>query len=54
MTITEQNSPTNSIEAAPQLRDLFLFTAGNRIFGVPADEVEGTAEAKCATPLPRA
>jgi len=54
MTITEQNSPTKPIEAEPQLRDLFLFTAGNRIFGVPADEVEGTAEAKCATPLPHA
>jgi chemotaxis signal transduction protein len=54
MTIAEQNLRANSLEAEPQLRDLFLFTAGNRIFGVAADEVEGTAEAKCATPLPHA
>src|ERR1043166_8463565 len=55
MTIGEQNLPTDSLTAeAPQLRDLFLFSAGNRIFGVPADEVEGTAEGKAATPLPQA
>ena len=42
------------IEDQPQLRDLFLFTAANRTFGVPAEEVEGTGEAKCATPLPHA
>src|ERR1051325_10972233 len=55
MTIAEQNLPTDFFTAeTPQLRDLFLFTAGNRIFGVPADEVEGTAEGKTATPLPHA
>ena len=55
MTIAEQNIETHSVAAeGTQLRDLFLFTAGNRIFGVPADAVEGTAEAKSATPLPHA
>lgn len=55
MTIAENNLGSNSLEVEePQLRDLFLFSAGNRIFGVAADEVEGTAEAKCATPLPHA
>lgn len=54
MTIAAQNLRADSLEAEPQLRDLFLFTAGNRIFGVAADEVEGTAETKCATPLPHA
>lgn len=55
MTIAEQNIRTDSFAGdEPQLRDLFLFTAGNRIFGVPADEVEGTAEGKCPTPLPHA
>jgi chemotaxis signal transduction protein len=55
MTIAEQNIPNNSIDAGePQLRDLFLFTSGNRIFGVPADDVEGTAERKTATPVPHA
>ena len=55
MTIAEQNTGNQSVAAdEPQLRDLFLFAAGNRIFGVLADEVEGTAEGKCATPLPHA
>ena len=38
----------------PQLRDLFLFDAANQRFGIFAEEVEGTAEAKHPTPLPRA
>ncbi|HYW72202.1 MAG TPA: chemotaxis protein CheW [Pyrinomonadaceae bacterium] len=38
----------------PQLRDLFLFTAGSRSFGVSAEEVDGTAEAKQPAPLPHA
>jgi len=37
-----------------QLRDLFLFTIGDRTFGIPAEGVDGTAEAKPATPLPHA
>jgi purine-binding chemotaxis protein CheW len=41
-------------EDLTQLRDLFLFTVGNRTFGVPAEEVEGTSEMKSATPLPHA
>jgi chemotaxis signal transduction protein len=55
MTTTEDNIRAKSTaEDEPQLRDLFLFTAGNHTFGVPAEEVEGTAEAKRATPLPHA
>jgi chemotaxis signal transduction protein len=55
MTTTEDNIRSKSTaEEEPQLRDLFLFTAGNHTFGVPAEEVEGTAEAKRATPLPHA
>jgi chemotaxis signal transduction protein len=55
MTIAEQNI-TNAVtdEDEPELRDLFLFTIGDRAFGVPADEVEGTAEGKRPTPLPHA
>ena len=55
MTIADPNIPAPSIaEDEPQLRDLFLFASGNRIFAVPADEVEGTAEAKRPAPLPHA
>src|SRR5262245_35758453 len=55
MTIAEQNIGAElAAEAEPQLRDLFIFSAGNRTFGLPAEEVEGTAEAKSATPLPHA
>ncbi|MFN2579290.1 MAG: chemotaxis protein CheW [Pyrinomonadaceae bacterium] len=41
-------------EPEPQLRDLLLFVAGQRTFGIFADEVESTAEAKHPTRLPRA
>ena len=41
-------------EAEPQLRDLLLFVAGDRTFGIFSDEVESTAEAKHPTPLPLA
>jgi chemotaxis signal transduction protein len=53
MTIAEQEMlpPENG---EPQLRDLFLFASGNRWFGVPAEDVEGTAEAKNPAPLPHA
>lgn len=55
MTIAEPNVPIRPVvEDEPQLRDLFIFTAGNCTFGVPAEEVEGTAEAKFSTPLPHA
>lgn len=55
MTTEEKNIRIDSVAAEePQLRDLFLFTTGNRTFAVPADEVEGTAEAKSTTPLPHA
>jgi chemotaxis signal transduction protein len=49
---TTSNSPSDKAE--PQLRDLFLFTAGGRTFAVYSEEVDGTAEAKKPTPLPQA
>jgi purine-binding chemotaxis protein CheW len=36
----------------PQLRDLLSFSVGSYTFGVFADEVEGTVEAKRPAPLP--
>ena len=36
----------------PQLHDLVPFVAGDRIFAVFADQVDGTAEAKVPVPLP--
>ena len=47
-------SATLRDEAEPQLRDLLLFVAGDRTFGIFSDEVESTAEAKHPTPLPLA
>ena len=47
-------STTLRDEAEPQLRDLLLFVAGDRTFGIFSDEVESTAEAKHPTPLPLA
>jgi len=47
-------STTSSDEAEPQLRDLFLFVAGDRTFAIFSDEIESTAEAKHPTPLPLA
>jgi len=41
-------------EDDPQLRDLFSFSAGGRMFAVFADHVEGTADNKRAAPLPNA
>jgi len=38
----------------PQLHDLVPFTAGERVFAVFANDVEGTAEAKVPAPLPHA
>lgn len=39
-------------DAEPLLRDLLSFTAGDYTFGIFADQVEGTAEAKRPAPLP--
>jgi chemotaxis signal transduction protein len=38
----------------PQLHDLVPFTAGDRIFAVFADQVDGTAEARVPASLPNA
>ena len=43
-----------SAEDGARLRDLLPFTIGNQIFAVFADQVETTAEARPAAPLPRA
>ena len=51
--VIPHNTVSNSADE-PDLRDLFLFSVGNRTFGVPAEEVDGTAEAKPPAPLPRA
>src|SRR5258708_30480966 len=47
-------STTLHDEVEPQLRDLLLFVAGDRTFGIFSDEVESTSEAKHPTPLPLA
>jgi chemotaxis signal transduction protein len=49
-----KQTPDGSEAAEPLLRDLFLFTTGSCSFGVSADEVDGTSEAKRPAPLPRA
>jgi chemotaxis signal transduction protein len=36
----------------PQLHDLVPFVAGDKVFAVFADQVDGTAEAKVPVPLP--
>ena len=46
------DAPGNSID--PELLDLFVFEAGSRVFAVPADQVDGTAEARVPAVLPRA
>ena len=38
----------------PQLHDLVPFVAGNTVFAVFADQVDGTAEARILAPLPNA
>ncbi len=47
-----QTGINGSADAEPQLRDLLSFSAGGYTFGIFADEVEGTAEAKRPAPLP--
>src|SRR6266849_10716521 len=38
--------------ADPELLDLFVFEAGSRTFAVPADQVDGTTEARVPAVLP--
>jgi chemotaxis signal transduction protein len=42
------------VSADPQLHDLVPFVAGDRVFAIFADQVDGTAEAKVPVPLPNA
>jgi purine-binding chemotaxis protein CheW len=52
----QSTQPTNVGEALdePQLHDLVPFVAGDRIFAVFAEQVEGTAEARIPAALPNA
>ena len=53
MSTPETKAATPEVEdTEPQLRDLLTFSAGKLTFGVFADAVEGTAEAKRPAPLP--
>jgi chemotaxis signal transduction protein len=54
MNLAEQTVDTPGDKDEPQLRDLFLFTAGGRTFAVCSAAVDGTAEGKKPTPLPKA
>jgi purine-binding chemotaxis protein CheW len=55
MSIPRIETPTDQpVETEPQLRDLFAFSAGDRIFAVFEEEVEGTAESKRPARLPHA
>ena len=47
-------SGTGLVPDEPQLHDLVPFVAGDRIFAVFADQVEGTAEARTPAALPDA
>jgi purine-binding chemotaxis protein CheW len=49
------SQPHNSeVNEEPQLRDLVPFVAGDRVFAVFADQVDGTAEARTPAALPNA
>src|SRR5437660_12149967 len=45
---------TGEVTGEPQLHDLVPFVAGDRVFAVFADQVEGTAEARVPAALPNA
>jgi chemotaxis signal transduction protein len=53
---TPPEEPANMREVPtdPQLHDLVPFVAGDRVFAIFADQVDGTAEAKVPVPLPNA
>jgi purine-binding chemotaxis protein CheW len=53
---TPEVEPANvrEVRDEPQLHDVVPFVAGERIFAVFVDEVEGTAEAKAPAALPNA
>ena len=52
---TQADGPANNREAeAPQLYDLVPFVAGDKLFAVFADQIDGTAEAKVPVALPNA
>jgi chemotaxis signal transduction protein len=55
MSLPEQTTANKAgYQDEAQLRDLFLFIAGGRTFAVFSEEVDGTAEVKKPTRLPRA
>lgn len=45
---------TSLLTDEPQLHDLVPFVAGDKVFAVFADQVDGTAEARTPAPLPNA
>ena len=52
---TQADGPANNREAeAPQLYDLVPFVAGDKLFAVFADQIDGTAEALVPVALPNA
>ena len=50
----ENAAVVGEVAADPQLRDLVPFVAGDKLFAVFADQVEGTAEVKMPAALPNA
>lgn len=53
-TAKPQTGASSSHEDEPKLLDLFLFTAADHTFAVPAEEIDGTAEVTSQMPLPHA
>ncbi len=51
-TLAGATTDTRRNPADPELRDLFVFEAGSRTFAVPADQVDGTTEARVPAVLP--
>src|SRR5712691_4506232 len=55
--LSRHNTPAvdaGKLTDEPQLHDLVPFVAGDRIFAVFADQVDGTAEARMPAALPNA
>ena len=52
--LTDATTDARRNPADPELLDLFVFEAGSRIFAIPADQVDGTTEARVPAVLPHA
>src|SRR5713101_7598719 len=53
-TLAGEPASVREAPSDPQLQDLVPFVAGDKIFGVFADQVDATAEGKVCVPLPHA